>query len=40
VTDAYYSFDTSAILNGWRDLFRPTVFQSLWIQIEGSITAG
>lgn len=26
VTDQFYSFDTRAILNGWRDLFRPTVF--------------
>ncbi|OBB38021.1 DUF4411 family protein [Mycolicibacterium fortuitum] len=40
MTDAYYSFDTSAILNGRRDLFRPTVFVSLWTQIEGAIAAG
>jgi hypothetical protein len=35
-----YSFDTSAILNGRRDLFRPTVFQSLWCQIEDAIGDG
>ena len=35
-----YSFDTSAILNGRRDLFRPTVFHTLWAQIEDAIVAG
>ncbi len=35
-----YSFDTSAILNGRRDLFRPTVFQTLWVQIEDAIVGG
>lgn len=40
MTDQFYSFDTSAILNGRRDLFRPTVFQTLWVQIEGAIEAG
>ncbi|WP_457142247.1 hypothetical protein [Mycobacterium sp. URHB0021] len=32
--------ETSAILNGRRDLFRPTVFQSLWLQIEDAISDG
>lgn len=36
----FYSFDTSAILNGRRDLFRPTVFQGLWANIEGMIVDG
>jgi predicted nucleic acid-binding protein len=40
VTDRFYSFDTSAILNGRRDLFRPTVFPTLWSQIEDAIAAG
>lgn len=40
MTDVLYSFDTSAILNGRRDLFRPTVFQTLWTQIEDAIAAG
>lgn len=40
MTDEFYSFDTSAILNGRRDLFRPTVFQTLWAQIEDAIAAG
>jgi predicted nucleic acid-binding protein len=40
LTDEFYSFDTSAILNGRRDLFRPKVFQTLWAQIEDAITAG
>jgi predicted nucleic acid-binding protein len=40
LTDEFYSFDTSAILNGRRDLFRPTVFQTLWAQIEDAIVAG
>jgi predicted nucleic acid-binding protein len=40
VTDQFYSFDTSAILNGRRDLFRPAVFQTLWAQIEDAIVAG
>ena len=40
MTDVFYSFDTSAILNGRRDLFRPTVFQTLWAQIEGAIADG
>lgn len=34
-----YSFDTSAILNGRRDLFRPTVFRGLWGLIEDAIAA-
>ena len=40
MTDVLYSFDTSAILNGRRDLFRPTVFHTLWAQIEDAIVAG
>ena len=40
MTDAFYSFDTSAVLNGRRDLFRPTVFHTLCASIEGAIVAG
>jgi len=35
-----YVFDTSAFINGRNDLFRPTVFQSLWTRIEAQIAAG
>lgn len=35
-----YSFDTSAILNGRRDLFRPAVFVGLWTRIEDEIARG
>lgn len=35
-----YSFDTSSLLNGRRDLFRPTVFKSLWTNIENLIADG
>ncbi|BBZ51775.1 DUF4411 family protein [Mycobacterium heidelbergense] len=35
-----YSFDTSVIINGRRDLFRPTVFRELWTLVEDAITAG
>ena len=37
---ALYSFDTSAFINGRRDLLRPTVFQTLWKRIEEEIAAG
>ncbi|MGK5112777.1 DUF4411 family protein [Geodermatophilus sp. CPCC 205506] len=36
----FYSFDTSAFINGRRDLLRPTVFQTLWKRIEEEIVAG
>lgn len=34
---AFYSFDTSSILNGRRDLLPPAVFRSLWSNIEAMI---
>lgn len=37
---ALYSFDTSAFINGRRDLLRPTVFRTLWQRIEGEIADG
>lgn len=40
MTPVLYSFDTSAILNCRRDLFRPSVFRTLWAQIEGAIAVG
>lgn len=36
----YYSFDTSSILNGRRDLFPPGTFPTLWTNIEEMISAG
>ena len=35
-----YSFDTSSILNGRRDLLPPEIFPSLWANIEGLIATG
>jgi len=35
-----YSFDTSSLLNGRRDLLPPAVFTSVWTKIEAKITAG
>lgn len=40
MTAVRYSFDTSAIINGRRDLFRPTVFHTLWTLIETAISTG
>jgi hypothetical protein len=36
----FYSFDTSSIMNGRRDLLPPTVFRTLWSHIELMIAAG
>ena len=36
----FYSFDSSAIINGRRDLFMPSTFASLWEQIEAMIAIG
>jgi hypothetical protein len=35
-----YSFDTSAILNGRRDLLPPETFPTLWGYVEGMIQSG
>ncbi len=35
-----YSFDTSALLNGRRDLLPPEVFPSLWVNIDVMIAEG
>lgn len=35
-----YSFDTSSFLNGRRDLLPPTVFRSLWYNLEEMIADG
>jgi uncharacterized protein DUF4411 len=37
---AFYSFDTSSLLNGRRDLLPPATFPSLWANIEAMITQG
>lgn len=37
---APYSFDTSSLLNGRRDLLPPAVFPSLWRNIEEMISSG
>lgn len=36
----FYSFDTSSIMNGRRDLLPPTVFRTLWTNIEVMIGVG
>lgn len=36
----FYSFDTSSIMNGRRDLLPPTVFRTLWSNVEGMIAGG
>lgn len=35
-----YSFDTSSLLNGRRDLLPPEIFRSLWSSIESMIETG
>jgi hypothetical protein len=35
-----YSFDTSSILNGRRDLLPPLVFKTLWANVESMIAEG
>lgn len=35
-----YSFDTSAFINGRRDLFPPEIFRTLWTNIEVAIASG
>ena len=35
-----YSFDTSAIIQGWRRLYPPRVFPALWTEIETLIDNG
>jgi Domain of unknown function (DUF4411) len=40
VTDLLYSFDTSVMINGRRDLLPPDLFPTLWTKIEGMIAAG
>jgi hypothetical protein len=37
---AFYSFDTSSLLNGRRDLLPPSVFRSVWENIETAIGDG
>lgn len=36
----FYSFDTSSIMNGRRDLLPPTVFRTLWSNLEAMVVAG
>lgn len=40
MTDLLYSFDTSVLINGRRDLLPPEVFLTLWANIEDMIVAG
>lgn len=40
MTDLLYSFDTSAVINGRRDLLPPEVFPTLWVNIEQMIADG
>lgn len=36
----FYSFDTSALLNGRREILPPKTFKSTWIKIEDMIRRG
>lgn len=36
----FYSFDSGAIINGRRDIFKPKTFAALWGQIEKMIATG
>lgn len=36
----FYSFDTSAIINGRRDIFMPPTFDSIWRAIEDMVQSG
>lgn len=36
----FYSFDTSAIINGRRDIFLPSTFGAVWDAIEKMVAAG
>lgn len=36
----FYSFDTSAIINGRRDIFIPTTFGAVWDAVEDMVRAG
>lgn len=40
MTQPFYSFDTSAFINGRRDLLPPDVFPTLWSSIEKMIDDG
>lgn len=40
MTGLLYSFDTSVMINGRRDLLPPDLFPTLWTKIEGMIAAG
>ncbi len=40
MTADFYSFDTSSLLNGRRDLLPPEVFRSLWSNVEAMIATG
>jgi hypothetical protein len=39
-SEAFYSFDTSAIINGRRDIFLPETFGVLWNAIEEMVLLG
>ncbi|MDT0261356.1 DUF4411 family protein [Jatrophihabitans lederbergiae] len=36
----FFSFDTSSVLNGRRDLLPPVVFRSVWLNVEAAIASG
>jgi hypothetical protein len=37
---SFYSFDTSALINGRRDLLPPATFPSVWLHIEAMVEDG
>lgn len=40
IAETFYSFDTSSLLNGRRDLLPPTTFPGVWENIEEAIADG
>ena len=40
MTELLYSFDTSVMINGRRDLLPPDLFPTLWTKLEGMIASG
>lgn len=37
---SFYSFDTSSVLNGRRDLLPPEIFPGVWSRLEASVRTG
>lgn len=38
--ERFYSFDTSAFINGWHEIFKPPMFEPIWDEIAKMIVQG